>query len=92
MTALFAHLQHTDSILPKPFGPLSTAAPALTIMAANKDETGNRQEAIRGSFSNELYPLYGSQVRILQLTGYKLQTKQERNAKLATRGDMGPHY
>jgi len=61
-------------------------------MAANKDETGNRQEAIHGSFSNELYPLYGSQVRILQLTGYKLQTKQERNAKLATRGDMGPHY
>jgi len=56
MMALFAHLQHTDSILPKPLGPLSTVASASTITAANKDETGNRPEAIRGSFSHEIYP------------------------------------
>ena len=68
------------------------AAPALTITAANKDETGNRQEAIRGSFSHEIYPLYGTQVRIVQLTGYNLQTKQKRNAKPATHGEMGSHY
>ena len=36
MTALLAHFQRTDSVLPKPVGPLSTAAPASTIMAANK--------------------------------------------------------
>jgi len=28
MTTLFAHFQQTDSILSKPFGPLSTAAPS----------------------------------------------------------------
>jgi len=46
MLALLAHFQHTDSVLPKLFGPLSMAAPA-TIIAANKDETGTRQEGER---------------------------------------------
>ena len=42
MTALFALSQRTDFILPTSLGPLSTAAPASTITAANKDETGSR--------------------------------------------------
>jgi len=38
--ALYAHLQHSDSILPKQLGSLLMAAPVSTITAANKDKTG----------------------------------------------------
>jgi len=47
MMALFANSQCTDSILPRLFGLLSTAASSSTITAAYKDETGSDRQGER---------------------------------------------